>query len=465
MFTPGETLIEHWLADRGAKLDVDTQSVFAQDHWTMNSHLSADVGVRFEHVRSASSGGLIGLNTDTVVPRLALAYDLKGDGRYVAHVTYGHYSGRANEAQIGANNNVGNPDILLGVYTGPAGAGRDFSAGFNPDNYAIVVGQFPTKNVFLADGLRTPITKEFTTSLGGQVGSRGYLEGTYVFRKTDHLIEDYISLDNGVTDVVANGFDVGTFTNTIYKNSDIGFRQYQGLLFQGRYDITPAWSLNGHYTLMIQDDGNYNGEATNQPGIPSRIGDYPEIFTAALHYPDGRLPDFQRHKLRVWSVYNTDFGRFGDASISGLWRVNSGQTYSLTATGQPITATQEAILAAAGYPDEPSSQVIYYGARGSEFFKGYALFDTSINYNIPVFRSLRPWVKLDVFNLFNDLKQIAWNTTISQDPSSPVDALGIHTGYTKGANFGKGTSNTYYPTPIESVVGGRTFRVALGFRF
>ncbi len=466
VFTPGETLIENWIAQRGAALNVDTQSIFAQDHWTMNNHLSADLGVRFEHVRSEATGGFIGLNTDTVVPRLAAAYDVKGDGVYVAHVTFGEYSGRANEAQIGANNNVGNPDLLLGVYTGPAGSGRDFGPGFDPSNYVTVVGQFPTKNISLAKGLRTPLTKEFTTSLGAQVGTKGYVEGTYVFRKTNDIIEDYISLANGVTDIVTDsGFDVGTFTNVVYKNSDIAFRQYQGLLFQGRYDITPSWSLNGHYTLMIQNDGNYNGEATNQPGVTSRIGDYPEIFTAALHYPDGRLPDFQRHKLRVWSVYNANFGRFGDASISGAWSVNSGTTYSLTATGQAITPVQQAILTADGYPDAPSSQTIYYGARGSEFFKGYGLFGTSVNYNIPVFKSLRPWVKLDIFNLFNNLKQIAWNTTISQDKTSATDALGIYTNYTKGANFGKATSNANFPVPLESVIGGRTFRVAFGFRF
>jgi hypothetical protein len=465
VFQPGATLLENWLAQRGAILNVDTQSIYAQDHWTMNNKLSADLGVRFEHVRSEATGGLLGLNTDTVMPRLALAYDINGDGRYVAHVTYGQYSGRANEAQIGANNNVGNPDLLLGVYVGPEGQGRDFAPGFDPNNYVTVLGQFPTRNITLADGLRTPLTNEFTTSLGAQVTTKGYIEGTYVFRRTSDIIEDFISLANGTTDIVQNGFDVGTFTNIVYDNSNFAFRHYQSLLFQGRYDISPAWSLNGHYTLMLQDEGNYEGEATNQPGVTSRIGDYPEIFTETLHYPVGRLQDFQRHKLRVWSVYNLDFGRAGDASIGGAWAVNSGTVYSLRATNQSITDQQNAILTATGYPDAPSSQTIYYSPRGSEFFKGYGLFSTSINYNIPVFRSLRPWVKLDIFNLFNNLKQISWNTTITQDTSTPVDALGIHTGYKKSSNFGKATSTANFPVPIENVVGGRTFRVAVGFRF
>ncbi len=100
------------------------------------------------------------------MPRLAAAYDVKGDGRVVWHATYGHYSGRYNEAQIGANTNVGNPDLLLGVYNGPAGQGRGFAPGFNPANYDMFLAQFPTANIFLEDGLTSPTVKEFTTSFG-----------------------------------------------------------------------------------------------------------------------------------------------------------------------------------------------------------------------------------------------------------------------------------------------------------
>ncbi len=465
VFSPGNTQLEHWMPVRGATLNVDNNSLYAQDHWTVTDRISADLGVRFEHVRTAATGGLIGINADRAVPRLALAYDINGDGRYVAHVTFGQYSGRYDEAQVGANTNVGNPNLLIGIYTGPAGQGRDFAPGFDPSNYVTVFGQFPAANVSLAKALSSPLTNEFTTSLGAELSNGGYIQGTYVFRRTSNLIEDFIDIANGTTDVVQNGFDVGTFTNVVYGNSNVAFRQYQGLLFEGKYAITRNWSLNGHYTLMLQDNGNYEGEATNQPALISDIGNYPQIFDATRTYPTGRLADFQRHKLRLWTIYDLDMGRRGDLSVSGLWRVNSAQVYSLVATGQAITDTQQAILQSAGYPDGPSSQNVYFAPRGSEFFKGYGLFDTSINYNVPVFRSLRPWVKFDVYNVFNNLKQIAWNTTVRQDPNSPVDSLGLATGYVEGSSFGKATSNLDFPAPLAGVIGGRTFAVAVGFKF
>ena len=52
-------------------------------------------------------------------------------------------------------------------YTGPAGEGRDFAAGFDPANYTTTVsGTFPTANVFFADDLRSPLTKEYTVGAG-----------------------------------------------------------------------------------------------------------------------------------------------------------------------------------------------------------------------------------------------------------------------------------------------------------
>src|SRR5690606_12729218 len=102
-------------------------------------------------------------------PRLALSFDPAADGRFAISTTYGHYSGRYNEAQMSANVNVGQPNVLFGFYVGPEGQGRDFAPGLDPENYVVYFGRFPTANVFFADGLSSPTTREFTTSAGGLV--------------------------------------------------------------------------------------------------------------------------------------------------------------------------------------------------------------------------------------------------------------------------------------------------------
>jgi hypothetical protein len=251
----------------------------------------------------------------------------------------------------------------------------------------------------------------------------------------------------------------------VYRNTDAAHRMYQGMVFQSRYQLSNRWIVNGQWTLQLKNEGNYEGEATNQPGATSRIGDYPEAYNAARFFPDGRLLGFQRHRARLWSIYNFGMGRLGDLSLSGLVRLDSGQIYSLRALNQPLTAIQRNLLRAAGYPDAPGASSVYFADRGSETFAGYGLLDLNLSYNIPVVRSVRPWVKLDVYNALNNQKLIKWDTTVRQDPNSPLDALGLRTGYVKGANFGTGTAQTHYPIPFGGQTGGRTFRVAVGVRF
>jgi hypothetical protein len=465
MFVPGETRIEHSLPARGTVLDVITVSMYGQDHWTVGAHWSADLGVRYERVSSETTGGGQGVNAHTLVPRLAAAYDVTTDGTRVARVTYGRYAGRFNETLIGSSDALTSVDTIFGTYRGPAGRGRDFTPGFDPANYTIDRGVFPSANVLLAPGLSPPITGELTGSFSWTIGRRGYSEATYVRRKTSRIIDDFIDVNNGATEVVREGVDFGRFTNIVYANTDSGSRDYQALLLQMRFRLSDRWSVSGHYTLMLKDDGNEEGEAVNQPGATSRIGDYPGILDDARHVPIGRLQDFQRHKLRVWSVYDLDMGHAGHLSASGLWRLNSGQVFSLRANNQPITASQLRLLAAAGYPDAPNSQDLFFGGRGSEQFPGYALFDASLVYDVPIGRRLRPWVKGDVFNLFDNLKLIAWNTTVLPDRSGPKDSVGLPTTYNPSALFGRPDSNADYPAALPGIAGGRTFRLAFGIRF
>jgi hypothetical protein len=316
--------------------------------------------------------------------------------------------------------------------------------------------------VFLEKGLSSPVTKEFTASAGGSVGTRAYAETTYVWRNQSNFIEDFIDRTNGVTDVLKNGIDYGTLTNTVYRNSNFPERHYQGLILQGRGNLRNNWIVNGNWTVELKADGNYEGESENRPGATGLIGDFPEAFTADRNFPMGRLQSFQRHRARVWSIYTSSLGRLGDLSLSGLVRLESGQVYSLAATAVPLSQIQEDRLAS--YPDAPTDQTLYFGKRGSETYPGYGVLDVSLNYSIPVFRSVRPWLKLDLFNALNNQKLIGYNTEVLVDPTSPADGLGRPLGYITGDRFGQAQSDTNFPGYL-GMTGSRAFRMAFGLRF
>ena len=454
-FIPGVNEYENWLPERGAQIDIRTVSLFAQNRWAAGRQWSFDLGVRYERVRSEATGGIVGVDTDTIVPRLAASYDVLGDGRFVLQSTYAHYAGKYSESQFANNTTVGNPNALYAVYVGPAGEGVGFAPGFDPANYEVYSAEFPTANIFFRPGLSSPVTREFTASAGGQLG-RGFAKLTFQQRSMRNFVEDFITLEGGDTEITYQGESFGSFPNVVYDNSDAPEREYRAIILQSRYPLFRSLSLNGHWTVQLRNHGNFEGEGINTPGISSPLGDYPEMFNQARYYPTGRLNDYQRHKLRLWTIYNLGLGWLGNFDLSGVYRYDSALTFSLFHSSAPLSATQRAL--GAGYASLPASQTLFFGERGSGTFEDSHLVDVALNYNIPVFRTLRPWVKFEVRNALNNDKLIAWNTTVTRDVNSPVDELGQPTGFTQGASFGKGTANTHYPV-------AREYFVSLGLRF
>lgn len=453
------------LPERGARLDINTVSFYVNDSWALNDHLSLNLGIRGEKVTSDATGGIAGLDTGAVVPRLAVAFDPLGDGRYTLQATYSHYAGKYSDSQFAANTNVGTPDELEAIYVGPAGQGLNFAPGFDPANYFTYSGDFPIQNVFFDDNLKSPRTKEVTVSAGGTLGDHGYAKLTYINRRAGNFVEDFVTLDGGSTTVTGSGGEeLGTFSNVTYRNTDALARRYDGLELQGRYQVAGNFLVDGSYTVQLRNEGNFEGESGNMPAVSSSAFDYPEITPESRYFPTGRLDDFQRHKIRLWGIYNLDIGTAGQVDVGGVWRYNSGLAYSIS-TNLVSTAEQTAALAALGYVDGPAGRTVYFGGRGTETFAGYGLFDLSVNYAIPVWDSLRPWVKFDLFNAFNNDTQIRSNTAVSADPNSPVDELGIPTGFIEGPRFGEATSVDHFPQYIANVDGLRSFLMSFGVRF
>ncbi len=205
----------------------------------------------------------------------------------------------------------------------------------------------------------------------------------------------------------------------------------------------------------------------NQPGIATAIGNYPEMAVVGRSEPTGRLNDFQRNKVRLWTTYQLALSRFGALDMSLLYRYNSALTYSLVANGVPVTAAQQALNP--GYATPLAAQSVYFGERGSGRFDDAQMVDLAFTYSVPVFKQLRPWIKAEIFNLFNDQSLVAFNTAITPRAGGPVDALGLPVEYTPGAAFGTATAITSFPRSSQNFAGqnlyARTFLLSTGFRF
>jgi hypothetical protein len=457
-FISGTSQLTNWLPVRGAQIDLHTLSFYVNDRWQLNSHWTFNVGGRYErHTVDATQAEVVTPSSDAFVPRLGATFDVKADGKWILQATYGHYAGKVSETQFGDNTNVGTPNSVSLLYNGPSGQGVNFAPGFDLGNYTVVGGSFPVKNWTLASHLATPITKEWTLQAGTRLGRKGEVKLSYANRKTSNILEDFITLDRGKTTVVENGRTFGTFDNVFVDNTDVAHREYQALELQANYRVTDKWTFSGNYTHQFKNDGNFEGEAGNQPGSYSIIFNRPEFFSEARHYPDGHLPfGFVENRIRAFSTYDVGFGRAGRASLGVLYRYDSPQVFTYFASNVPLTAVQRAKNP--GYASVPTTQTLFFGKRGSGEFESQHLVDLALNYELPIWKTARPYFKAELRNAFNAQPLIGFNTTISPDPNSPLDELGLPTGFIKGANFGKNTVLTHNPIPRELFL-------SVGFRF
>lgn len=457
VFTPGLSGLEWWIATRGANIDITTDSLFINDRWNLNKNWSFNIGFRYEQVTGEATGGITTVDTSAFVPRIGASFDPLGNGKYKFDVTYAEYAGKYSESQFAENTTVGNPKLLYGYYIGPAGQGLNFAPGFNPNNYFFYYANDPTANVFTDKDINSPKTREYTLAAGMDLGRGGYLKLIFTDRDVSDFVEDFITMETGQTDVSVGGVDAGTFDNRVFRNSDAPTREYQALQLQGRYRITDNWTANIGWTYQLKNDGNFEGEGTNTPGISSTFGDYPEILGVAESriFPGGRLNDFQEHKIRLWTNYLLDFGRAGAFDLGLVWRYDSPTTFSYTATNQSLATL---LANDPGYASPPRTTTIFFGERGVGEYNSTSLFDLSVTYRIPVWKSLEPYVKFEVYNVLNDDTLQTFNTTVTADPNSPRDSFGFRTGYIKGVNFGKATSAGNHVTPRE-------YFVSAGIRF
>ena len=226
----------------------------------------------------------------------------------------------------------------------PPDRAEAFAPGFSPANYETVLGQFPTANIFLEDGLTSPIVKEFTLSYGADLkNGRGYAEVSFIaahdlahHRRHDHARQR--------RDERRQGRDRRRHVHQRHL-PEPGHRQiatYQGLLFQGRYNIRPRWSVNGHYTAANQEQRQQRGRGGKPAGRPERAwATTRRSSPQTARSPMGASWCSSATSSRCGASTISGLGRPVMRLLSGLWRVNSGTTYSLVATGQPLTRDSE----------------------------------------------------------------------------------------------------------------------------
>ena len=190
IFVPGESYHRELDPDARREIDITTMSLYVQDHvarsarnWTfdLGAALRARPQRRHRRHRRRRHGHLRAAAGRVLRPARQRQVARPGHVCALRRASTARRSSRA-------NTNVGNPSHIARHLHGTGGPGprtsRLASIRRTTRRSSAI---FPTANVFFEDGLSSPVTKEFTASVGVAARSRLSCKGTYVHRNDQQL--------------------------------------------------------------------------------------------------------------------------------------------------------------------------------------------------------------------------------------------------------------------------------------
>jgi outer membrane receptor protein involved in Fe transport len=514
----GNALIIWWpILESSHGNDFNTQSVFLNDKWDLNSRLNLNLGVRYDRNHGKNQAGAVVSKDSATSPRLGLTYDVFGTGRLRLNASYSKYVSKVANGNVGdASSGAGSPSYLYWGYDGPdlknvtsnqlldAVFGWFRSVGYTNNKDFLFGGGTAGISTQIRGTLKSPGVTEFTVGAGTQIGQNGFVRADYQDRKWNNFYTSNVNLTNGkVFDPLAGtNLDLG-----LVGNSDDFTRTYKAVLLQGSYRLFNRVNLGANYTYS-KLRGNIEGETSGSgPVTAGGPGNYPEYTGFAQNNPIGYLAEDQRHKARAWA--SVDFPTFvGLFNVSLLQSYNSGTPYSLAGALNDQKRTACALCPAnPGYSFPPSTVTYYFSQRGQYRLSDLSSTDLALNYSLPLGRASL-FAEGELINAFNRQTATSINTTVSvirsfnpfsgsavecplrgsatgqPDPSAPINTaaqciamfpapagatgqLGI---FQKGANFGKALNPTTGNSLLPGGTNGsyqlpRTYRLSVGVRF
>jgi len=450
-----------------------THSLFLNDTWQYNPRLTFNLGLRWDGNDGEDSAGQTVVSGSRLSPRLGVAWDPTGGGRWAVTGSYSRYVDAIANSVANSGSGAGRPAQFLWVYGGPP-VNTNPNAPLIPTDQALrtlfawfdSVGgtglrpyfgspYIPGVTTRIDAGLGAPSVVEYSTGVSRWF-PRGAIRADVTFRHFSNFYVGVTDLTTGqVTDPLGQTFDLRIVRNT----NDLD-RRYAALIVQGNYRIGSRTYLAGNYTLS-RIWGNVVGETLGAGPIATDFLSYPEYRRAVWNYPVGDLQGDQRHRLSIWAIHQIPTSARGTLSVSGIQRVISGVPRPVVGSVLVGPFVQNP-----GYANPPVIES--YNFQPPDSFRVDTLVQTDVavqyRYRLPEASRAELFVQAQIMNLFNRFTLLNPNTTIVTGLDSPT--LQIFNPFTttpvKGVhwddpNFGKPLSAASYNLP-------RTFTLTFGVR-
>lgn len=476
--------------------DFAVRSFFINDRWELSPRWSFNVGGRYDKAFGKDQAGHKTVDDSAVSPRLAANFDPQGNGHHRFSISYGKYVSKVDQGPADNTAAAGRYASYYWDYKGPlinpVGTPvsqllpanevikRVFdwfnSVGGTKAGPPLLTSAFiPGTTTRFDHSLNAPYMDEWTAGYGLTIGGRGYVRADVIHRNW----ADFYSL----TRTIATGKSVDPngdqFDQGVIENSNAGLsRKYQALQLQGTYRLMKAINVGGNYTYSTLK-GNVEGETAGFATGFTTFTNYPEYTNFVQNNPNGYLGPDMRHRANAWLHYDlpTHLGTF---NISLLERYHSALSYSAVGTidvRRGVANGPADGVVNPGYVTPPTNVNYFFTKRGAFRVDSISSTDLALNWYMPSFGGVRPFIETDFLNVFNQqgvedpdfvdrtvltrrqtgcLQTGSSTRCLAFNPFTETPQKGVN--WQLGPNFGTPTSTSAYQLP-------RTYRFSVGLRF
>ncbi len=484
---------------------VKQDALFVNDRWDFNSHLSFNLGLRFDKNKARDDDNHNVSDDSALSPRLGMAYDIRGDGSHKINVNVGRYVAKIADGNVGGGaNSAGNPSSVTWFYKGPAinpaGTPNDQllttdkaleilwnwfnSVGGTNNTDALRSVNISGLSTIIPEPIVSPSVDEYTVGYGFRIMKNGYARVDLIKRDWKHFYANRLLFGDPIAvDPFGQKGDVATIVNADHGIS----RSYRAAAFQADWRPLPALFTGMTYTYskLRGNDQGESGPSATIPNLPLDLY-YPEYLGYANRLPVGWLPEDTRHRVKLWAGYDFHFGRAGTLGVSALQTYETGSPYSASASIDASGRTSGTSYT--GLPKNPGYTLSQLGTNHTYFFSKRGEFrtdalnrtDATVRYGLPISR-VTLFLQGTVTNLFNlDAVTNPDTTVFTRRQSSsrglkpfnpftetpvecPADAnattcSGMNANWQKATTFGKAIGVSSYQT-------ARTYTFTTGVRF
>lgn len=368
---------------------------YVQDRWRPGSRLTFNVGLRFDRNEYVNNQDIEVLSYDKLQPRLAVAWDVFGDGKTTARAAWGTFY---EDAAL---------TLVRLFYTGTASAiSRTYSWSAAQQKWVFVrqTGGIPATAARIDGELKPTWDEQVNLGLEHEILKNASLSATYVYKKSHDIFEDACITQAECEDYwVTNqpGRDIGL--------EDVLRKDYYAYILQLEYRFDRGL-VNANYTWS-KSRGSIDSSVSQFAG--GDFDHFPENFENRYGY----LGDDARHRVKLFGSYRIPWI---ETELGVNYSYRSGLAYTVT------------------YADPGGWGTVFAEPRGTSRTPNLHVFDVQLEkaFRVPLAGAdLNLSVVGSVFNVLDEEQAVSFSSTTNPPPAPPPSSLRSPLTYQRPRNY------------------------------